>query len=159
MATYNATNYDVQGAKIKASSEQPEWFSFTYQVPTTLTLATGDIIKFAKFAANQQVLQYSVGANNSIASGTGADGALAVGSTSVDASVGDFGGNDSNIGEIIVVDHVSADNDDLKLTLGTLSSATTSGTRSINLRVLVANQEARAQVIGPSISFPTWTTT
>jgi hypothetical protein len=159
MATYTNSYYDAQGSKIRASSEQPEWFSFTYQVPTTLTLATGDIIKFAKFAANQQVLQYAVGANGSIATGTGADGALAVGSTSIDTSVGNFGGNDSSIGEIIVVDHVSADNDDLKLTLGTLDTATTSGTRSITLRVLVANQEARASTPSTSISFPTWTTT
>lgn len=156
MATYSSTNYLANGALVRSSSSQPEWFSFTYQVPTTLTLATGDVIKFAKMGANQQVIAYTIGANGSIASGTGTDGTLTVGSTDiVSAAIANFGGNDSTVGGFVSVDHVSANEDDLKVTLGTLSTPTTSGTRSINLRVLVAAQEMQPSVARAPLTFPT----
>lgn len=155
MATYSSTNYLTNGAKVRSSSNQPEWFSYTYKLPSTLTLATGDVIKFAKMGANQQILQYAVSTTGSVGTGTGTDGALAIGSTSLDASVGNFGGTNASIGEIVVLDHVSADEDDLKLTLGTMDTATTSGTRSIHLRVLVAAQTMTPSQTQAPQTFPT----
>ncbi len=154
MATYSATNYLANGAKLRSSSSQPEWFTLTYQVPTTLTLASADVIKFGKMGANQQIIAYALGANGSIAAGTG-NSTLTVGSTNVSGNIADFGGNDSTVGAFTSVDHVSADNDDLFVTLGTLTTATTSGARSVNLRVLVANQEMQPSQANTPFTFPT----
>lgn len=152
MATYDATNYDNSPIKLRSGAEQPTWFSFTYKVPTTLTLATGDIIRLAKAGSGQQIIAAQVGCTGSIAAGSGTS-VIKTGSTTV-ASLGDFGGADGNAGIWSAGAHVTAADADITLTLGTLTTATTSGARSINVRLLVAQQESRAQSGNVTIEWP-----
>ena len=156
MATYSATNYAANGAEIRCNSQHPQWFSFTYKLGSTQTLASADVINFAKFGADQIVLQYSVYAKGSIAAATG-NSLVKVAAINVSGNVADFGptgtmaiGNATNAAQ-----PGTTLGDALSLTLGTLTTATTSGTRSITLRVLVANKEASPSTASAIQTFPT----
>lgn len=157
--TYTTLQYD-QGAKLRATSEQPQWYSVTFQLADGGALADSDVIKFAKLGANQKVLQYSLGCDASFASSCADDGVITVGSTDIDTSVeGDtIAVADRTNLESVAVAHVSADDDDLKFTVGNLTAASTSGVRKLTLSVQLQQQNsasaARYSTIDYSSSYP-----
>lgn len=145
MATYNAQYFNA-GPKVRATSEQPQWFNFTFTLPAGKGLADGDVIKFANFGAGQKILAYAIGCDASFCTSCDDAGTLTLGSTAIDASVeGDaIATADRTNFEAIAVAHVSADGDDLYFTVGDLTTPTTTGVRKLSLGVLVAQQNSRS---------------
>jgi hypothetical protein len=135
--------YYTQGAKVRATSEQPQWFSFTITLPNGKALVDEDELRFAIFGANQKILAYALGCDAAIGIVPQDTADLVIGSTVIDAEV--------ETDCLIVADraytanieiaHVTADGDILKLDISTaLDSQTSSGVRKITLSVLVAQQ-------------------
>lgn len=154
MATFNAQYYN-QGPKVRATSEQPQWFHFTFTLPAGKGLADGDVIRFAKFGANQKVVSYEIGCDASFCSACDDAGTLTLGATVIDASVeGDaLATADRTNAENISVAHISADADALFLTVGDLTTATTTGTRKLSLGVLVAQQNSRSTDVDSVLNY------
>ncbi len=143
MATYTTENY-TNGARLRVTSDEPKWQSFTHKMPAGTAYATGDVIQFAKLGVGYSATAYAVATNASIAATTG-NSLLKIGSTSLAGNIADFGGDDASVGGFCSADaNVSAGGDALSLTLGTLGTAVSTGERTITLRVLVAKQETAA---------------
>lgn len=144
MANWDSLAY-TQGAKVRATSEQPEWFSFTVTIPDGKALADNDALRFAVFGANQKILAYSLGCDASLGTADADTADLYIGAYRLDDSIenNSLAVADYVSTEFISVAHVTADGDILKVdTEAALNSQTTSGVRKITLAVLVAQQNA-----------------
>lgn len=166
MASSYLAQYYNQGPKVRATSEQPQWYRFTFTLPAGVALVDADTISFAKFGAGQKILTYGLGCDASFASscddagvltlgGTVASTGVITGGTQIDASVeGDAiaTADRSNL-ENIAVAHVSADGDVLRFTVGDLTTATTTGARKMTLSVLVAQQNSRSTDVDSVLNY------
>jgi len=155
MANWDSLAY-TQGAKVRATSEQPEWFSYTITLPAGSALADEDELRFAVFGANQKILAYSLGCDASIGTSNADTADLVIGSTVIDAAVETDGlaVADRAYTANIAVAHVTADGDILKLDTSTaLDSQTTTGVRKITLAVLVAQQNAADAASGSRVTY------
>jgi len=154
MATYSTEQY-LTGAKVRTTADQPQWFSFTHSLPASTAYASADRINFAKMGDDHQIIAYRVNTNASIAADTGdsvlkvnddADGSA--GDTDISGNIADLGGAAAQQSAFIAVDHSTTDGGALFLTLGTLTTAVSTGERSVTLSVLVGRKEAADPVAG-----------
>lgn len=145
MANIDSNHY-TNGPKIRAASEQPEWYSFSITLPAGKALVDEDELRFAIFGANQKIYSYILGCDASLGTSAGDTADLVIGSTVIDAAVEADGlaVADRAYSANIAVAHVTADGDILKVDTSTaLDSQTTTGARTITLSVLVGQQNSR----------------
>lgn len=142
MANYDSVDY-TNGARVRASSDSPEWRQFSITIPAGVALVDEDELRFCKMGADHKILQYTLGCDASLGTSANDSADLVVGGIVIDAAVetDGFAVADRTYGATIAVAHITADGDIVKLDTSTaLDSQTTSGARTITLGLLVARQ-------------------
>lgn len=160
MATYTTENY-TNGAKVRVTSDNPQWRSFTHKLPAGTAYASADVINLATFGDDYQIVAFRVSTNASIAADTGScllkltsdsDGSAAADTLyTIGAGSEDLGGAGAVFGDYVVTDHRSTDGAVLSLTLGILGTPVSTGERSITVSVLVSPIASNAGVEGANL--------